>query len=71
MKKLTALLITALVSMTLITATAFGATLRCSVVKVDGDMVTMECGEKASSLVVGTEVKVKTAKAKAAAIEGC
>ena len=71
MKKVTTLLTTALVSMTLIAATAYGATLRCNVVKVEGDMVTMECGEKASTLAVGTKVKVKTAKAKTAAIEGC
>ena len=71
MKKRTILLTAILCSATLLLATAHAATLRCTVVKVDGDQVTMECGEKAKSLAEGVKVKVKTVKAQTAAIEGC
>ncbi len=48
------------------------ATLRCTIETVEDGIVTMDCGEKAATLSPGTEVKVKVARAKAAAaIEGC
>lgn len=66
-------------AMTLLTALTFAmtffvsvqaATLKCTVEKIEGTMVTMDCGEKAAKLSTGTKVKVKTEKAKTA-IEGC
>jgi len=71
MKKMTSLLATTLFFATVLVATANAATLKCTVEKVEGDVVTMNCGDKAATLAAGTEVKVKKAKAKAAAIEGC
>jgi pyrrolidone-carboxylate peptidase len=70
MKKLTTL-ITALALTAMISVSAQAATLKCTVEKVEGNIVTMNCGDKAASLSTGTKVKVKTAKAKSAAIEGC
>lgn len=70
MKKITTLMATLLVT-AIITSTALAATLKCTVDSVEGDVVTMNCGAKASSLKAGTKVKVKTAAKKAAAIEGC
>ena len=52
-------------------ATIQAAALKCTVEKVEGNVVTMDCGDKAATLSAGTKVKVKTAKAKSAAIEGC
>lgn len=71
MKKLTTLLTATLFFATVLSATAYAATLKCTVEKVEGNVITMDCGEKAETLEAGTEVKVKTAKAKTAAIEGC
>lgn len=51
-------------------ATVQAATLKCSVTKVEGTMVTLDCGDKAADLAAGTTVKVKAEKA-TAAIEGC
>ena len=65
------ILITALASMGMAVATIQAAALQCTVKKVEDNMVTMDCGEKAASLSAGTEVKVKTKKPKTAAIEGC
>ncbi|MEN8199808.1 MAG: hypothetical protein ABFR63_07000 [Thermodesulfobacteriota bacterium] len=70
MKKTLALL-AALALMGSTLATVQAATLKCTVTKVEDNVVTMDCGDKAKDLAAGTEVKVKTAKAKAAAIEGC
>lgn len=70
MKTATAL-ITALALTMMISVTAQAATLKCTVEKVEGNAVTMNCGDKAATLAAGTEVKVKTVKTKAAAIEGC
>jgi len=70
MKTLTSLLaVAALTAMISISAQA--ATLKCTVEKVEGDVVTMDCGSKAATLSAGTEVKVKLAKSSSAAIEGC
>ncbi len=71
MKQMITLLAATLFSLSLFCASSSAATLRCTVDKVEGDVVTMTCGEKAASLAVGTAVKVKTAKKQAAAIEGC
>ncbi|MCF8056839.1 MAG: hypothetical protein K9K37_09390 [Desulfocapsa sp.] len=65
------ILMTALVFMVTAVATIQAAALKCTVEKVEGNVVTMDCGDKAATLSAGTEVKVKTAKAKSAAIEGC
>ena len=70
MKTITSL-IAALALSIMIAVTVQAATLRCTVEKVEGDVITMDCGDKAATLAVGTEVKVKTAASKTAAIEGC
>ncbi len=70
MRKMTTML--AILLFTVTTTVAIqAATLKCTVVKVDDDIVTMDCGEKAETLSEGAEVKVRVARAKAAAIEGC
>jgi hypothetical protein len=69
--KRTIILLTALAFMVTAVASIQAATLKCTVDKVEGNVVTMDCGDKAATLAAGTEVKVKTAKAKSAAIEGC
>jgi uncharacterized cupredoxin-like copper-binding protein len=69
MKK-TMTLIAALAFMITTSASVQATTLNCSVVKVEGTMVTMDCGDKAASLSTGAKIKVKTKKAKPA-IEGC
>ena len=62
----------------LIMATAFtlgsvgmgwAASVKCTVEKVEGETVTLNCGSKADQLKVGSKVKVKASRA--AAIEGC
>ncbi len=65
------ILMTALIFMVTAVATIQAAALKCTVEKVEGNVVTMNCGDKAAKLSAGTQVKVKTAKAKSAAIEGC
>ena len=65
------ILVTALVSLVMAVASIQAAVLKCSVEKVEGNVVTLNCDEKADALSVGTEVKVKTVKAKTTAIEGC
>jgi len=69
MKTMTTLM-TALALTIIISTSAYAATLKCTVEQVEGDVITMNCGEKAATLAVGTEVKVKAAKT-SAAIEGC
>jgi hypothetical protein len=71
MKKITTLLTAALFFATVLSTSVYAATLKCTVEKVEGNVVTMDCGDKAATLKAGTTVKVKTAKAKATAIEGC
>lgn len=48
---------------------ASAASVKCTVEKVEGSMVTMDCGSKAKKLEVGSKVSVKAKKK--AAIEGC
>ncbi len=48
---------------------AVAGTTKCTVDAVDGDKVTMTC--KGAKFAAGDKVKVKSAKKKAAAIEGC
>lgn len=64
------ILTAALVFMMTTLASVHAATLKCTVEKIEGTMVTMDCGEKATDLSAGAKVKVKTEK-KTAAIEGC
>jgi hypothetical protein len=45
------------------------ASAKCKVTGVENNVVTLDCGDKAEKLSVGTVVKVKTEKKKA--IEGC
>lgn len=71
MKKAINLLAVSLFFAAILSSSVYAATLKCTVEKVVGDVITMNCGDKAATLKAGTEVKVKTAKAKAAAIEGC
>jgi len=71
MKRTINLLAISLFFAAILSSSVYAATLKCTVEKIEGDVVTMNCGEKAATLEVGTKVKVKTAKAKAAAIEGC
>lgn len=70
MKRITTMMAIMLFTV-MISAGVQAATLRCTVEKVEENVVTMICGEKAVTLSVGTKVKVKTTKAKAAVIEGC
>ncbi|HIP82397.1 MAG TPA: hypothetical protein EYH19_02290 [Desulfocapsa sulfexigens] len=70
MKTITTL-ITALALTAMFSIGAQAATLRCTIKKVEGNIVTMDCGDKAAKLSTDTKVKVKTVKAAAAAIEGC
>lgn len=63
-------LITALALTILIGVTANAATLKCTVEQVEGNVVTMDCGDKAATLSAGTKIKVKTVTT-SAAIEGC
>ena len=69
--KTTTSLIAALALSVMIAVTVQAATLKCTVEKVEGNVITMDCGDKAATLAVGTEVKIKTATSKTAAIEGC
>ncbi len=69
MKKILTLM-AALVFMMTTLASVQAATLKCTVQKVEGPVVTMDCGDKAADLSTGTKVKVKTEKT-TAAIEGC
>jgi hypothetical protein len=71
MKKTISLLAVSLFFAAFLSSSVYAATLKCTVDKVEGDVVTMTCADKAATLEVGTKVKVKTAKTKAAAIEGC
>ncbi len=71
MKKTINLLTVSFFFAVLVSSSVYAATLKCTVEKIEGDIVTMNCGEKAANLKTGTEVKVKIAKAKTAAIEGC
>ncbi len=70
MKK-TIILMTALAFMVTAVASIQAATLKCTVEKVEGNIVTMDCGDKAATLSAGTKLKVRTETTKAAAIEGC
>ncbi len=70
MKKII-ILMTAMAFMITAVATAQAATLKCTVQKVEGTVVTMECGDQAATLSPGTKLKVRTETTKAAAIEGC
>ncbi len=63
-------LITVLTLYACLLNTAFAATLKCTVDKVDGEKVILNCGNDAEKLQVGVKVKIKTVKA-VAAIEGC
>ncbi|RUM39918.1 MAG: hypothetical protein DSY80_11210 [Desulfocapsa sp.] len=51
------------------TVVAIAGTTKCTVDSVDGAKVTMTC--KGAKFAAGDAVKVKAAKKKAAAIEGC
>lgn len=64
------ILTAAMVFMMTTLASVHAATLKCTVEKVEGTMVTMNCGEKAADLSAGATVKVKTEKG-SSAIEGC
>lgn len=50
-------------------ALSFAASADCTVKSVSGSTVTLDCGDDAKDLSVGSKVKVKAAKKKA--IEGC
>ena len=49
---------------------SFAAKIKCEVVKVDGEQVILNCGDKADKFKEGDKLKVPTAK-KGAAVEGC
>ncbi len=70
MKKTMILMAAMAVMMTTITSVQ-AATFKCTVTKIEGTVVTMDCGDKAADLAAGAQVKVKTEKAKTTAIEGC
>ncbi|MEN8190176.1 MAG: hypothetical protein ABFS19_10040 [Thermodesulfobacteriota bacterium] len=69
MKRFTTILAATLFSLTIISV-GYAATLKCSVTKVDDNVVTLECTKGADKLKPGMEVKVKTVSS-SAAIEGC
>ena len=70
MKKILAAMMAALFLAAGTSSTAIAAkSVGCTVTAVKDGIVTMDCGEKADKLAVGSTVKVKTAKKKA--IEGC
>lgn len=69
MKKL---ITTATLAIFLIATSASGvlaASAKCTVTAIENNVVTLDCGDKAEKLSVGTIVKVKSEKKKA--IEGC
>jgi len=70
MKKGIVSVVMALVFAVSVVGISMAGTVKCTVDKVEGDKVTMTC-KKASSLKAGDAVKVKAAKAKKGAIEGC
>lgn len=70
MKTMTTL-ITAFALIAFLTISVQAATLKCTVEKIEGDIITMDCGEKSAKLTVGAKVKVKTVKKKSSVIEGC
>ncbi len=70
MKTRTTLMITFALGIFLTTSIQ-AATLKCTVEKIEGSVITMDCGEKSAKLSPGTKVKVKTMKKKSSAIEGC
>ncbi|MBU0965331.1 MAG: hypothetical protein KKA54_03010 [Proteobacteria bacterium] len=68
MKKITSTLLA--IAFALSTAGAvFAASGKCTVVAVDDNKVTLDCGSNAGDFPVGTDVKIKSEKKKA--IEGC
>ncbi len=52
-----------------VASVSMAASVKCTVIAVDGNKVTMDCGKKASKFSVGNKCKVKDEKKKA--IEGC
>jgi|GEM_PF-1397073 len=50
-------------------AAAYAASGKCTVVAVEDNKVTLDCGSNAGDFPVGTDVKIKSANKKA--VEGC
>ena len=53
-----------------IAGAGMAAKVKCEVVGVDGETVTLNCGDKADKFKEGDELKISTPK-KGAAVEGC
>ncbi len=68
--KTTLALILALVLSAFTVNLGLAATLKCTVDKVEGETIVLNCGDNATKIEPGTKVKIKTVK-KIAAIEGC
>lgn len=51
------------------TGAVYAASGKCTVVSVEGNKVTMDCGSNAGDFPVGTDVKIKSVDKKA--VEGC
>ena len=68
--KTTLALILALVLSAFTVNFGLAATLKCTVDKVDGEQIILNCGKDAAKIEPGVRVKIKTIKT-AAAIEGC
>lgn len=68
--KTTLALILALVLSTFTVNFGLASTLKCTVDKVDGEQIILDCGKDATKIEPGVKVKVKTVKT-TAAIEGC
>lgn len=49
---------------------SFAAKVKCEVTGVDGETVTLNCGDKSAKFKEGDKLKISTPK-KGAAIEGC
>ncbi|MFT5698214.1 MAG: hypothetical protein ACI8ZB_001068 [Desulforhopalus sp.] len=50
-------------------ASSYGASDKCTVVRVDSNQLTLECGKKAGGFKVNDKIKIKTIKQKS--VEGC
>lgn len=48
---------------------SFGASGKCTVKKIEGDNLVVDCGKNAGNIKVGDKIKIKTMKK--TAVEGC
>lgn len=71
-KKMLALALAMAFTMSTVAVTFAARKVNCEVTAVEGSTVTLDCGRKASKLVVGTTVKIKPGKVRNDdVVEGC